>query len=193
MKSHYCKVMYSNWGDMEIYFRDCLEAITKLMVGLMTPWILAASRFLSFCFPFLIACTFSSIVRRILIQKSPNQSRQVLLWLVNLPSCWESLCYCQASAVEIEQVCNKAHDCLLETAAIAVQPPGGGPEELVIAVVLKEGTAISSNELKKIFSSTLMCNLNPLFKVCIPSVSFCWKFSFLVGSFPEAISKRDHR
>lgn len=71
----------------------------------------------------------------------------------------------KASAVEIEQVCNKAHDSIQETAAIAVQPPGGGPEQLVIAAVLKPGYKMSSKELRKTFSSHVMSNLNPLFKV----------------------------
>lgn len=71
----------------------------------------------------------------------------------------------KASAIEIEQVCNKAHDSVQETAAIAVQPPGGGPEELVIAVVLKPGCKTSSQELQKKLSAHVMSNLNPLFKV----------------------------
>jgi acetyl-CoA synthetase len=71
----------------------------------------------------------------------------------------------QASAIEIEHVCNKAHDSVQETAAIAVQPPGGGPEELVIAAVLKPGCKMSSKELQKTFASHVMSNLNPLFKV----------------------------
>jgi len=75
------------------------------------------------------------------------------------------LLFFQASAIEIEQVCNKAHESVQETAAIAVQPPGGGPEELVIAVVLKPGSKPSSKELQKHLSSHVMSNLNPLFKV----------------------------
>uniref|UniRef100_A0A7I4DQI2 AMP-dependent synthetase/ligase domain-containing protein n=1 Tax=Physcomitrium patens TaxID=3218 RepID=A0A7I4DQI2_PHYPA len=71
----------------------------------------------------------------------------------------------KASAIEIEQVCNKAHESVQETAAISVQPPRGGPEELVIAAVLKPGYNISSKELQKIFLSHVMSNLNPLFKV----------------------------
>ncbi|KAG0592479.1 hypothetical protein KC19_1G255400 [Ceratodon purpureus] len=71
----------------------------------------------------------------------------------------------KASAIEIEQICNKAHDSVQETAAIAVQPPGGGPEELVIAVVLKPGCKMSTKELQTSLSSHVMSNLNPLFKV----------------------------
>lgn len=78
----------------------------------------------------------------------------------------------QASAVEIEQVCNKAHESVQETAAIAVQPPGGGPEELVIAVVLKPGYESSNKtELQKLFYSHVMSNLNPLFKVQLSPTS----------------------
>ncbi|XP_024399101.1 probable CoA ligase CCL12 isoform X2 [Physcomitrium patens] len=71
----------------------------------------------------------------------------------------------KASAVEIEQICNKAHDSVQETAAVAVQPPGGGPDELLIAAVLKPGFNLSTKELQKFFHSSVVSNLNPLFKV----------------------------
>lgn len=71
----------------------------------------------------------------------------------------------KASAVEIERVCNIAHESLLETAAIAIPPQGGGPEQLVIMVVLKDGPVPSLDTFQKAFSSAIQKNLNPLFKV----------------------------
>ncbi|KAJ8536358.1 hypothetical protein K7X08_034759 [Anisodus acutangulus] len=44
----------------------------------------------------------------------------------------------KVSSVEIEKVCNAVDESILETAAVAVPPPGGGPDKLVIAVVFKD-------------------------------------------------------
>jgi acyl-coenzyme A synthetase/AMP-(fatty) acid ligase len=72
----------------------------------------------------------------------------------------------KVSSVEIERVCNAAHEDVLETAAVGVPPSGGGPEQLLIVVVLKEGaTGISPEELKKVFNKAIQAKLNPLFKV----------------------------
>lgn len=77
----------------------------------------------------------------------------------------------KVSSVEIEQVCNAVDDAkILETAAIAVPPLGGGPDILVIAVVFKD-TGGSSNydydliSLRNALNLALQKNLNPLFKV----------------------------
>jgi acyl-coenzyme A synthetase/AMP-(fatty) acid ligase len=83
------------------------------------------------------------------------------------------LCF-QTSAVEIERVCNKAHEAVLETAAIGVQGPNGGPDQLVIVAVLKKGNQIGLDELQKIFSLVVSSKLNPLFKVLVYSVQ-CYK------------------
>ncbi|KAL0836235.1 hypothetical protein Bca101_088124 [Brassica carinata] len=73
----------------------------------------------------------------------------------------------KVGSVEIERVCNSVDDSVLETAAIGVPPPSGGPEQLVIAVVLKsqELTNRDLNLLKKSFNSEIQKKLNPLFKV----------------------------
>ncbi|PWA74948.1 acyl-activating enzyme 17 [Artemisia annua] len=73
----------------------------------------------------------------------------------------------KVSSVEIEQVCNKVDDSILETAAIGVTPAGGGPERLVIVVVFKDanGPKPELNKLKSSLNSALQKNLNPLFKV----------------------------
>ncbi|KAL3691885.1 hypothetical protein R1sor_005536 [Riccia sorocarpa] len=71
----------------------------------------------------------------------------------------------KASSVEIERVCNTAHERVLETAAIALSPPGGGPEQLVIMAVLSDGPEISPEVLKKAFTTAISTKLTPLFKV----------------------------
>eukprot|EP00897_Mesotaenium_endlicherianum_P008338 jgi/Mesen1/7532/ME000391S06771 len=71
----------------------------------------------------------------------------------------------KVSSVEIERVCNQSHEAILETAAIGVAPPGGGPELLLVAAVLKAGRQMSESELLKIFLSAVQSKLNPLFKV----------------------------
>lgn len=76
--------------------------------------------------------------------------------------------------MEIERVCNAAHEDVLETAAVGVPPSGGGPEQLLIVVVLKEGaSAISPEDLKKVFNKAIQAKLNPLFKVAHIALSQC--------------------
>ncbi|KAB1996677.1 hypothetical protein ERO13_D13G216800v2 [Gossypium hirsutum] len=71
----------------------------------------------------------------------------------------------KTSSVEIERVCDRADESILETAAVSVAPPDGGPELLVIFVVLKKGFNQQPEKLKTIFSKAIQTNLNPLFKV----------------------------
>lgn len=71
----------------------------------------------------------------------------------------------QTSSVEIERVCDQADRSILETAAVSVAPPDGGPEQLVIFVVLKKGYHHQPEKLKMVLSRSVQSNLNPLFKV----------------------------
>ncbi|XP_030524324.1 probable CoA ligase CCL12 [Rhodamnia argentea] len=71
----------------------------------------------------------------------------------------------KTSSVEIERVCDRADESILETAALSVAPPTGGPEQLVVLVVLKKGYEAEPNDLKVKFSRAIQGNLNPLFKV----------------------------
>eukprot|EP00270_Netrium_digitus_P001517 TRINITY_DN11677_c0_g1_i1.p1 TRINITY_DN11677_c0_g1~~TRINITY_DN11677_c0_g1_i1.p1 ORF type:complete len:239 (-),score=72.48 TRINITY_DN11677_c0_g1_i1:97-753(-) len=79
----------------------------------------------------------------------------------------------KVSSIEIERICNSSHSSLLETAAIGVEPAGGGPQQLVLVVVLKvevreakqQHQEKQKQELMVAFSSALQKNLNPLFKV----------------------------
>ncbi|KAE8125011.1 hypothetical protein FH972_019849 [Carpinus fangiana] len=78
-----------------------------------------------------------------------------------------SLGFGQVSSVEIERICNGVDKNVVETAAIGVPSPGGGPEQLVIAVVLKDlgNTKADLNQLKISFNSAVQKKLNPLFRV----------------------------
>ncbi|KAK9674342.1 hypothetical protein RND81_12G226600 [Saponaria officinalis] len=78
----------------------------------------------------------------------------------------------KTSSVEIERVCNKADEGVSEIAAIGVAPAGGGPEMLIVFVVLKEGATSDPEKLRLLFSKAIQRSLNPLFKVslvkCVP-------------------------
>ncbi|XP_021278093.1 probable acyl-activating enzyme 18, peroxisomal [Herrania umbratica] len=87
----------------------------------------------------------------------------------------------KTSSVEIERVCDRADQSILETAAVSVAPPDGGPEQLIIFVVLKEGASHQPEKLKMIFSRAIQSNLNPLFKV---------SFVKIVPEFPRTASNK---
>ncbi|KAK6145086.1 hypothetical protein DH2020_021906 [Rehmannia glutinosa] len=87
----------------------------------------------------------------------------------------------KTSSVEIERVCNRADESVLETAAVSVAPPNGGPEQLTIFVVLKKGFSMKSDMLKMKFSRAIQTNLNPLFKV---------SFVKMVPEFPRTASNK---
>ncbi|ONM10482.1 putative acyl-activating enzyme 18 peroxisomal [Zea mays] len=88
----------------------------------------------------------------------------------------------QTSSVEIERVCNRADECLLETAAVSIKPSGGGPEHLAILAVLKDRSAqYDVNLLKRKFQTAIQKNLNPLFKVSYVKV---------VAEFPRTASNK---
>uniref|UniRef100_A0A804M5V3 4-coumarate--CoA ligase n=1 Tax=Zea mays TaxID=4577 RepID=A0A804M5V3_MAIZE len=88
----------------------------------------------------------------------------------------------RTSSVEIERVCNRADECLLETAAVSIKPSGGGPEHLAILAVLKDRSAqYDVNLLKRKFQTAIQKNLNPLFKVSYVKV---------VAEFPRTASNK---
>ena len=70
----------------------------------------------------------------------------------------------KTSSVEIERLLDLVEG-VTETAAIAISPKGGGPEELVIYAVLNDNTTIDKNALMAIFQSSITSNLNPLFHI----------------------------
>ncbi|KAJ8643479.1 hypothetical protein MRB53_005227 [Persea americana] len=87
----------------------------------------------------------------------------------------------KTSSIEIERVCDRADENVLETAAISVKSETGGPEQLVILVVLKEGSKCKPDVLKTKFSRAIHANLNPLFKV---------SFVRVVPEFPRTASNK---
>ncbi|KAJ1701100.1 hypothetical protein LUZ63_000879 [Rhynchospora breviuscula] len=88
----------------------------------------------------------------------------------------------KTSSVEIERVCNRADDNVLETAAITVKSRTGGPEQLVILAVLKDKSVKQDIDvLKRKFQKAIQTNLNPLFKV---------SFVKVVPEFPRTASNK---
>ena len=71
----------------------------------------------------------------------------------------------QTSSIKIECVCDGADECILETTTVGVASSNGGPEQLVIFVVLKEGYNSNAETLKMKFSKAIQSNINPLLKV----------------------------
>lgn len=73
----------------------------------------------------------------------------------------------KVSSVEIERICNAVDSNVLETAAVGVPPPQGGPEQLVIAVVFKDSddSTVDLDKLRISFNSAVQKKLNPLFRV----------------------------
>ncbi|GMN67875.1 hypothetical protein TIFTF001_036962 [Ficus carica] len=71
----------------------------------------------------------------------------------------------KTSSTEIERICDKADESILETAAVSVAPINGGPDQLVIYVVLKNRFNFEAENLRMKLSKAIQNNLNPLFKV----------------------------
>jgi acetyl-CoA synthetase len=71
----------------------------------------------------------------------------------------------KVSSVEIERVCNLVEN-VHETAAIAVNPEGGGPSMLVVYVVLKPGAPTPDTAALKVsLQASIKTKLNPLFHI----------------------------
>ena len=72
----------------------------------------------------------------------------------------------KVSSAELETACNRAHEAILETAAVGVPPPGGGPEKLHVFVVFKPhapeaAPRPSVKQLKMLFNKSLGVALGP--------------------------------
>lgn len=88
----------------------------------------------------------------------------------------------KTSSVEIERVCNRADESVIETAAVSIRTRTGGPDQLVVLAVLKNGLTMPDlNLLKKKFQRAIQNNLNPLFKV---------SFVKVVPEFPRTASNK---
>lgn len=70
----------------------------------------------------------------------------------------------KTSSAEIETAV-KPVEGIIETAAIAVPPPGGGPSLLVIYAVLRSKDKTDVDDLKQKMQAAIKNNLNPLFKL----------------------------
>ena len=54
---------------------------------------------------------------------------------------------------------------VLETAAVSISPPDGGPDELIVYAVLQRNPSTDPKELKSLMQHEIRLNLNPLFKI----------------------------
>ena len=70
----------------------------------------------------------------------------------------------KVSSAEIERLLNTVSG-VAETAAVALQPAGGGPGRLVIYAALYAGIEVSAKELRASFQRVIRERLNPLFQV----------------------------
>lgn len=70
----------------------------------------------------------------------------------------------KTSSADIERQLASAAG-VIETAAIAVSPAGGGPSELVVYAVVAPGAARDAEALRRSFQQRIREGLNPLFKV----------------------------
>jgi acetyl-CoA synthetase len=70
----------------------------------------------------------------------------------------------KTSSAEIERVCNRAPG-VVETAAIAVPPSGGGPSLLILFAVPSVGATLDAATLKRELQQSIARELNPLFKI----------------------------
>jgi acetyl-CoA synthetase len=70
----------------------------------------------------------------------------------------------KVSSAELERTLNPIEG-VVETAAVAVTPPGGGASLLVVFVVLEPGASPDPDALKKSMQGEIRSKLNPLFKI----------------------------
>jgi acetyl-CoA synthetase len=70
----------------------------------------------------------------------------------------------KVSSAEIERVVSVVPG-VAEAAAIATEPPGGGPSRLVIVAVLDDGVEVDPAALGDAMQAEIRAHLNPLFKI----------------------------
>ncbi len=70
----------------------------------------------------------------------------------------------KVSSAEIERVLNGVNG-VSETAAVAINPPGGGPSWLVIFAVLNKSNNMDKSSLREPMQKAIREKLNPLFKI----------------------------
>lgn len=70
----------------------------------------------------------------------------------------------KTSSVEIERLLDTLPE-IRETAAIAAEPPGGGPNRLVVFYTPHTGKTLNAEDMLKRFQKQISTYLNPLFKI----------------------------
>ena len=70
----------------------------------------------------------------------------------------------KVSSADLEGAISETRD-VVECAAIAVSPPGGGPDQLIVFVVMNGGATRSTDEIRGEFQRKIAARLNPLFRV----------------------------
>jgi len=70
----------------------------------------------------------------------------------------------KVSSADLEQTVGDIEG-VAECAAVAVPPPGGGPERLVVFVTAVPGVSLDTTELRATMQQAVRSRLNPLFKV----------------------------
>jgi len=70
----------------------------------------------------------------------------------------------KVSSAELERTLSVV-DGIVETAAIAVEPAGGGPSRLVVFAVVEADSSLAGDELSVSMQRAISRNLNPLFKI----------------------------
>jgi acetyl-CoA synthetase len=68
------------------------------------------------------------------------------------------------SCIEIEKSLNRVEG-VIETAAIAVSPKGGGPSLLVIFAVMKDRQRADKLHIQQLMQESIKKTLNPLFRI----------------------------
>jgi len=68
----------------------------------------------------------------------------------------------KVGSLELERLVNE-HPAVLESAAVGVAPKEGGPEKLIVHVVLRK--AVDPDRLKRELAETIARRLNPLFRI----------------------------
>ncbi|XP_021905490.1 probable acyl-activating enzyme 17, peroxisomal [Carica papaya] len=150
------------WCHMDIHQGDIVAWPTNLG-WMMGPWLVYASLLNGASIALYNGSPLGSG-----FAKFVQDARVTMLGVIpSIVRAWKSSNCTVVSSVEIERICNAVDDSILETAAIGVPPPKGGPERLVIAVVYKDSNvpAPDLNKLRMAFNSALQQKLNPLFRV----------------------------
>ncbi len=67
----------------------------------------------------------------------------------------------QVSSVDLERVCSGAVLEVADAAAVGVPPPGGGPDQLLLFVVLRDGSRLTEAVLQSAFQVMRLFVLHP--------------------------------